>query len=239
MLSLAPSPSCSRPVVLLLATLGVGLAHAGCLDAQAAWTDSGVSMDAGPGGAKASTDTGASSAPHADSASPVRIVLDGATPEMDAETTDARTTPASDAKATPATDAKTMPEDAGKITGKDAATPGKDAATSRNDGGSGGRDGAGGVDVGTTTTGIPNCANATSAEQTAYASCSACDNASCGQYVAAAVVACSAYYACFAETSCATAVMSCAVDSNANCDTAATELATCQGTFCALDCSGV
>jgi hypothetical protein len=228
-----------------LAALGLALAQAGCLEADGAagWMDAGVTVDSG--GGVASRDAGASPSHRADATAPVQITVDGASPEADAEapvadaarpladagaTVDAEKPGDKDA-ATTAKDAATVNRDAASVD-KDAATHGKDAAGSDNDA-------ATGTDSGTTTAGIPNCAEATSEEQTAYESCSACDNASCSQYVAAAVVACAAYYTCFAETSCATAVMACAVDSNPNCDTAATELATCQGTFCTLDCSGM
>jgi len=87
------------------------------------------------------------------------------------------------------------------------------------------------------TSGIPDCKSPTSAQQTAYASCLACDNQNCASYVSAAVSGCSTYYACIASTDCTTALTSCTPSTA--CDTAASPLVDCQAFFCSSACAGL
>jgi len=100
------------------------------------------------------------------------------------------------------------------------------------DGGAAAKDGGGAAT-------IPNCTGGASTEVTTYKACLACDQASCGSQVTAAVAACTAYYACWGTTSCATAATACAADTTTACTTAVTSLTTCQNASCWIQCSGL
>jgi hypothetical protein len=77
------------------------------------------------------------------------------------------------------------------------------------------------------------------APTTAFTMCASCDETSCTADLSAAVSACPAFYACFAEcdctdTSCADA---CAVGNSSTCTSALTTLGGCQSAMCATECA--
>jgi len=86
---------------------------------------------------------------------------------------------------------------------------------------------------------VPDCANPSSAQQTAYATCSACDHTSCPSQVSTAVSACNSYYTCFAGCACGDTFCELACPGNtagSACNTAIVALTECQNTNCLASC---